>query len=87
MDALSAAQGEITFADGRTQQSNFHDYPLLRMHQAPPVEITFLPGTDRPAGLGEIIAAVTPAITNAIHSATGIRVRQLPLEQSNLTLV
>ncbi len=86
MDALSAAQAEITFAEGRTQQSNFHDYPLLRMNQAPQVEITYLQGAERPAGLGEIIAAVTPAITNAIHAATGIRVRQLPLRASGITV-
>jgi len=86
MDALSAAQGEITFAEGRTQQSNFHDYPLLRIDQAPEVEITYLQGAERPAGLGEFIAAVTPAITNAIFAATGIRVRQLPLQASGVTV-
>lgn len=84
MDSLSAAQSEITFANGATQQSNFHDYPILRGAQAPEVDITYLQGTDRPAGLGELIAAVTPAITNAMHAATGIRARELPLRKSGI---
>ena len=87
IDSLSAAQSEITFADGATQQSNFHDYPILRSLQAPEVDITYLQGTDRPAGLGELIAAVTPAITNAIHAATGIRAKALPLRKSGITVI
>ncbi|GAB5562684.1 MAG: xanthine dehydrogenase family protein molybdopterin-binding subunit [Synoicihabitans sp.] len=86
IDGLSAAQSEITFAQGAAQQSNFHDYPILRTAQAPEVDITYLQGTDRPAGLGELIAAVTPAITNAIHAATGVRARELPLRKSGITI-
>lgn len=87
IDALSTSQLEVTFTGGAADQSNFHDYPLLRFNQAPEIECHFLQTNDAPTGLGETpIAAVTPAVTNAIFAATGIRVRTLPLNRSGISL-
>ncbi len=87
VDALSTAQLEITFADGAAEQSNFHDYGLLRINQAPEVECHFIQNDVRPAGLGEPpIAAATPAITNAIFAATGTRIRTLPFRRSGISV-
>ncbi len=85
VDALSTAHLEITFADGAARQSNFNDYELLRIGQAPEVECHFIQSDNSPTGLGEPpIAAATPAITNAIFAATGTRVRELPLSRSGI---
>lgn len=85
VDALSTAQLEITFADGAAVQSNFHDYELLRIGQAPDIECHFIQSDFPPKGLGEPpIAPATPAITNAIFAATGVRVRELPLQRAGI---
>ena len=87
IDALSTAQLEITFANGAVEQSNFHDYGLLRIDQAPEVECHFIQSDNSPTGLGEPpIAAATPAITNAIFAATGIRIRELPFRRSGISI-
>ena len=81
MDGLSAAlMGEITLKDGVVEQSNFHDYPLLNMDQAPDIEVHFVPGNGAPRGLGEPpLPPLAPAVCNAIFAATGERIRKLPL--------
>jgi isoquinoline 1-oxidoreductase beta subunit len=87
VDALSTAQLEITFADGAAEQSNFHDYELLRINQAPEIECHFIQNDVRPAGLGEPpFAAATPAITNAIFAATGTRIRSLPFQRAGISV-
>ena len=87
VDALSTAQLEITFKNGAVEQSNFHDYELLRMNQAPEIECHFIQNDVSPTGLGEPpIAPATPAITNAIFAATGTRVRTLPLGRSGISV-
>jgi isoquinoline 1-oxidoreductase beta subunit len=87
VDALSTAQLEITFANGAAQQSNFSDYELLRMNQAPAVESHFIQSDNSPTGLGEPpIAAATPAIANAIFAATGERIRELPFSRSGIVV-
>jgi isoquinoline 1-oxidoreductase beta subunit len=75
----------VTFADGAVEQRNFGDYPLLRMNDAPPVEVDFL-ATDFPVtGMGEpAYPAVAPALANAIFAATGVRLRSLPLDMARL---
>jgi isoquinoline 1-oxidoreductase beta subunit len=88
--ALSAAAlGEITIAAGRVQQSNFHDYPVVRMAQAPQVDVEILESpTEAVGGVGEPpVPPLAPAVTNAIFAATGARVRRLPLSASGFRLV
>ena len=80
---LSAAlYGQITLKDGRVQQSNFHDYPVLRIDAMPVVEVHIVPSTEPPSGIGEpgtpLMAA---AVCNALFALTGRRLRSLPLTQ------
>ncbi len=82
LDGLgSALWGEITVRDGATEQSNFERYRLLRLNEAPPVEVHILEhGDERPRGMGEIaLPPAPPALANAIFAACGARVRRLPL--------
>jgi isoquinoline 1-oxidoreductase beta subunit len=78
---LSAAlAGEITIKDGRVQQSNFADYPVLRMNEAPLVETVIVPSAEPPEGMGEpAVPPVAPAVANAVFKLTGQRLRRLPL--------
>ena len=69
-----------TIANGALVQSNFHDYQVLRMNEAPDIEVHVVPSTEFPTGLGEPgTTTVAPALSNAIFAATGARVRQVPL--------
>jgi isoquinoline 1-oxidoreductase subunit beta len=89
--ALSAAlAGEITLVDGRVQQSNFSDYPALRMNQVPEIAVTLVPSGDRYSkewgGVGEPgTPPLAPALCNAIFAATGQRIRTLPINMHRLT--
>ena len=90
IDGLSQLMGaKITFENGVIMQRNFHQYPLLRMPQAPEVEVTFLqPAEFPPTGAGEPgLPPLLPAVANAIFAATGERVRKLPLVELGYTLV
>jgi isoquinoline 1-oxidoreductase beta subunit len=84
--ALTAAlHGEITINDGRVEQSNFNDYPMLRLAQMPKVETLVVPSGGAWTGVGEPpVAVVAPALCNAIFSATGKRIRSLPLRNHGL---
>lgn len=77
---LSAALGErITLAAGQVEQGNFHDYPLLRMPEAPRIEVEFVASGAAPGGLGEPgTPPIAAALGNAVFAATGVRVRTLP---------
>ncbi|MEJ8849426.1 xanthine dehydrogenase family protein molybdopterin-binding subunit [Variovorax rhizosphaerae] len=79
---LSAAlQGEITIEQGRVVQSNFHDYPVLRMQDAPVIETEILPSSAHPEGIGEPgTPPIAPAVANALFTLTGQRLRTLPLK-------
>ena len=78
---LSAALfGEITIKDGRVEQSNFHDYRVLRMNEMPHVDVHLVTGGEKPTGVGEPgVPPVAPAVANALFGLTGKRVRALPL--------
>ena len=81
-DGLSAALGqELTIAGGRHRETNFHEYMMMRIAEAPPIiDVYVVPGADEPAGVGEPpVPPVAPAVTNAIFAATGRRIRHLPI--------
>lgn len=82
--ALSAAlHGEITIENGQVQQGNFNDYQMLRMQDAPQIEVDIIPSTDHPEGVGEPpLPPLAPAVGNALFAATGKRLRTLPLRLS-----
>jgi isoquinoline 1-oxidoreductase beta subunit len=87
IDALSTARLEITFEEGATRQRNFQNYRLLKMNQAPEIDVHFIQSDNSPTGLGEPpILAAAPAISNAIFAATGTRVRELPFKRSGITI-
>jgi isoquinoline 1-oxidoreductase beta subunit len=72
--------GEVTLKDGRVEQTNFHDYPVLRMSESPAIETHVVDAEEKPAGIGEPgTALVGPAVANAVFAATGKRFRKLPL--------
>jgi isoquinoline 1-oxidoreductase beta subunit len=81
LDGISAAlRLEITVKDGRVQQQNFPDYPILTMAEAPDVEVEILRTDYPPSGAGEMgIPTAAPALVNAIFAATGKRIRRLPI--------
>ncbi len=79
--------GEITIKDGRAEQSNFHDYRLMRLREMPRVEVVLAPSGGFWGGIGEPgQASIAPAVCNAIFAATGKRIRSLPLKNHGLTL-
>ena len=82
MFGLTAAlHGQITIARGRVQQSNFHDYRMLRINEAPDIEVHIVPSGEAPGGIGECGTVAAPAaLTNAIFAATGKRIRTLPVD-------
>lgn len=72
--------GAITLKDGIVEQSNFHDYPVLRMNQMPRVEVHIVPSQEKPTGVGEPgTPVIAPALANAILAMQGKPVRSLPL--------
>jgi len=81
LDGLSMAmRQQITVRDGRIEQSNFNDYPLQRMHEAPDVDVIIMPGSASPVGAGEMgIPSAAPALCNALFAASGKRIRRLPI--------
>lgn len=80
--------GEISLEQGEVQQSNFHDYLMLRMNHCPAMETQVLPSTAHPGGVGELgVPCVAPALSNALYAATGETFRSLPLSKHNLSFV
>jgi isoquinoline 1-oxidoreductase beta subunit len=81
----AALFGEITIKDGRVEQGNFDNYQMLRINEAPLIEVHLVKSTDPPGGVGEPgTSAVISAVTNAIFAATGKRVRKLPIDRAQL---
>lgn len=89
LDGLGAAlHGSITVEGGRVEQENFDDYRLLRMSEAPAVDVHFVPSTASPSGMGEIaLPPAAPALANAVFALTGQRIRRLPLAPQLTALV
>ena len=81
---LSAAMHEeITFIEGVAQESNLHDYPILRPDETPEVVVEIVESSEAPGGVGEVsVGAAAPALCNAIFAASGLRSRSLPLRRS-----
>jgi CO/xanthine dehydrogenase Mo-binding subunit len=81
----AALKAQVTIEDGRVQQSNFHDCPVLAFDEMPLVEVYTIEGTSTANGIGEMgVPPVAPAIANAVFDATGIRVRHIPIRAKDL---
>ena len=81
----AALYGKVTVENGRVQQSNFHDYRMLRIDETPPIEVYVIPSGEAPGGIGETGAvAAMPTLANAIFAATGKRLRSLPVDRDVL---
>jgi isoquinoline 1-oxidoreductase subunit beta len=81
----AAIYGEISFENGRVKQRNFNDYRMLRIHEMPAIEVHIVPSTEKMGGVGEPgVAPVAAALTNAIFSLTGKRIRRLPIRAEDL---
>jgi isoquinoline 1-oxidoreductase beta subunit len=81
----AALYGRITLKDGHVEQTNFHTYRVLRMNEAPDIEVHLVQNAESPGGMGEPgTSAIVPAITNAICAATGKRLRKLPVDLAEL---
>jgi isoquinoline 1-oxidoreductase beta subunit len=81
----AALRSAITIDRGRVQQTNFNDYPVLRIHEMPAVDVHIMPSELPPTGAGEFtVPPVAPALCNAIFAATGRRVRRLPIRPEDL---
>ena len=81
----AALHGEITLKNGRVEQANFDTYQMLRINEAPAIEVHIVQNSEPPGGMGEAgTSAIVPAVTNAIFAATGRRLRKLPIDAAAL---
>ncbi len=81
----AALKGFISITGGRVQQSNFDDYPLLRLDETPEIEVHVVPSHDPPSGIGEMAnPVIAPAVANAVFAATGRRIRRLPITREDV---
>jgi len=81
----AALYGEITLKDGRVEQTNFDTYEMLRINEAPAIEVHIVQNSEPPGGMGEAgTSAIVPAVTNAVFAATGKRLRKLPIDTAVL---
>jgi isoquinoline 1-oxidoreductase beta subunit len=81
----AALKAEITIQNGRVEQSNFDDHPILRMDEMPMIQVHIVPSDERPSGIGEMgVPPIAPAVANAIYAVTGKRIRRLPIRAEDL---
>jgi len=84
----AVAKGPITIRNGGVEQSNFDDYEMLRIHEAPEIQVQVVASNESPTGVGEpVVPVVAPAVCNAIFAATGRRIRTLPLPQGGIPVL
>ena len=82
---ISALREKLTYVNGEPQQSNFHDYPVLRMDEMPKITVKVTPTDNKPGGIGEVgVPPVAPAVANAVFKLTGKRLRDLPFRGETL---
>jgi isoquinoline 1-oxidoreductase beta subunit len=82
----AALYGDITVKDGRVEQSNFNDYRIMRINEAPLINVHIIESKESPGGIGEPgVTAAAPSLVNAIAAATGVRLRKLPIDRALLT--
>jgi CO/xanthine dehydrogenase Mo-binding subunit len=78
-------KGSIVFEEGRVQQANFDDYPLLQLAEMPQVDAYIVPDERAPLGTGEMgVPPIVPAVVNAIYAVTGKRIRKAPIAKGDL---
>ena len=83
----AALYGQITLKNGRVEQSNFHDYRLLRMNEVPPIQVHLIRNGESPGGIGEAgTTSAVPALRNAIYAATGVALRSMPIDTNQLAV-
>jgi isoquinoline 1-oxidoreductase beta subunit len=81
----AALHGEITLKNGRIEQSNFDNYPAMRINEAPGIEVHLVQSREEPGGIGEPgTSTIAPAVVNAIYALTGKRLRKLPVDTDQL---
>jgi isoquinoline 1-oxidoreductase beta subunit len=81
----AALKAESVLKDGRMQESNFHDYPILRMDEMPLVEVHIIENDKSSSGIGEMgVPPIAPAVANAVFAATGKRIRHIPIRPADL---
>ncbi|MBL8204366.1 MAG: xanthine dehydrogenase family protein molybdopterin-binding subunit [Blastocatellia bacterium] len=86
VDGMSELLQEISLKNGRVVQSNYHQHPMLKMSQTPPIEVHFIKSNNSPTGLGEpALPPILPAVCNAIFTATGERIRTLPITKQGFS--
>jgi isoquinoline 1-oxidoreductase beta subunit len=86
VDGMSEMLQEVSLQNGRVAQSNYHQHPILKMSQTPPIEVHFLKSDNSPTGLGEpALPPILPAIANAVFTATGERIRTLPITKQGFS--
>ncbi|MBS1790244.1 MAG: xanthine dehydrogenase family protein molybdopterin-binding subunit [Acidobacteria bacterium] len=88
VDGMSEMLQEISLKNGRVVQSNYHQHPLVKMSQTPPIEVHWIKSNNPPTGLGEpALPPILPAIANAVFSATGERIRTMPMTKQGFSFV
>jgi len=80
MGLSTALKEKVEFADGGVRSSNLHNYEVLRMHEAPEIDVHIVVSNDKLGGIGEPgVPPIAPAVANAVFKATGVRLRHLPM--------
>jgi isoquinoline 1-oxidoreductase beta subunit len=86
MGITAAIRDGITLHHGKVDQTNFHNYRVLRIHEVPPIDVHIMDSSDKPSGVGETaLPPIAPALANAVFNLTGVRIRKLPFNLNSIT--